>query len=75
VRFLGRSAKARDRDCLRQQQLEALGSRFHRIWSTGWFTRREEYLQPVLQAFQAAVARRCFEEGLASVGAPFAHRG
>lgn len=28
---------ARDRDRLRQQQLEALGWKFHRIWSTEWF--------------------------------------
>jgi len=31
---------ARDRDRLRQQQLEALGWRFHRICSTDWFLRR-----------------------------------
>lgn len=46
---------ARDRDRLRQQQLEALGWCFHRIWSTDWFTRREEEVQRVLQAFEAAV--------------------
>ena len=28
---------ARDRDRLRQQVLEGLGWRFHRIWSTDWF--------------------------------------
>jgi very-short-patch-repair endonuclease len=32
---------ARDRDRLRQQHLEALGWRFHRIWSQDWFHRRE----------------------------------
>ncbi|MFV2197722.1 AAA domain-containing protein [Nocardiopsis sp. LOL_012] len=31
------SASARDRDRLRQQQLENLGWTFHRIWSTDWF--------------------------------------
>jgi very-short-patch-repair endonuclease/DNA polymerase III delta prime subunit len=46
---------ARDRDRLRQQQLEALGWRFHRIWSTDWFLRREEEVQRALQAFQEAV--------------------
>ncbi|MGE0816170.1 MAG: AAA domain-containing protein [Vicinamibacterales bacterium] len=46
---------ARDRDRLRQQQLEALGWRFHRIWSTDWFERREEEVQRVLHAFQQAV--------------------
>jgi hypothetical protein len=47
---------ARDRDRVRQQQLEALGWRFHRIWSTDWFTRREEEVQRTLRAFEAAVA-------------------
>jgi len=39
------SPTARDRDRLRQQQLEVLGWRFHRIWSTDWFMRREEEIQ------------------------------
>lgn len=46
---------ARDRDRLRQQHLEALGWRFHRIWSTDWFMRREEEIQRALQAFERAV--------------------
>jgi very-short-patch-repair endonuclease len=46
---------ARDRDRLRQQQLEALGWRFLRIWSTDWFLRREEEVQRVLKAFEEAV--------------------
>jgi very-short-patch-repair endonuclease len=48
------SAKsARDRDRLRQEILEGLGWRFHRIWSTDWFNnpRREaERLRAVLSA-------------------------
>ena len=32
-----RSQSARDRDRLRQQVLEGLGWRIHRIWSTDWF--------------------------------------
>ena len=47
---------ARDRDRLRQQHLEALGWRFHRIWSTDWFLRREEEVSRALAAFEAAVA-------------------
>jgi very-short-patch-repair endonuclease len=47
---------ARDRDRLRQQQLEALGWRFHRIWSTDWFLRRDDEIKRVLAAFAAAVA-------------------
>ncbi len=38
------SYTARDRDRLRQQQLENLGWRFHRIWSTDWFMRRRRSL-------------------------------
>lgn len=36
---------ARDRDRLRQQQLEALGWRSCRIWSTDWFQRRDEEVE------------------------------
>jgi len=46
---------ARDRDRLRQQQLEALGWRFCRIWSTDWFLRREEEVQRVVKAHEEAV--------------------
>jgi hypothetical protein len=49
------SYTARDRDRLRQQQLENLGWRFHRIWSTDWFMRKEEEIQRALRAFQEAV--------------------
>lgn len=47
---------ARDRDRLRQQQLEALNWRFCRIWSTDWFLRREDEIARVMKAFDAAVA-------------------
>jgi very-short-patch-repair endonuclease len=47
---------ARDRDRLRQQQLEALGWRFHRIWSTDWFLRRQQEIDRAVAAYQAAVA-------------------
>jgi very-short-patch-repair endonuclease len=50
------SYTARDRDRLRQQQLEALGWTFHRIWSTDWFMRRDEEVERAVQAFQKAVA-------------------
>ncbi|MEE9205052.1 MAG: AAA domain-containing protein [Nitrospirales bacterium] len=46
---------ARERDRLRQQHLEALDWRFHRIWSTDWFVRREEEITRALSAYQAAV--------------------
>ena len=47
---------ARDRDRLRQQQLENLGWRFHRIWSTDWYLRRDDEVRRVLAAFEEAVA-------------------
>lgn len=49
------SPTARDRDRLRQQHLEALGWRFHRIWSTDWFLRREDEIERTLTAFQSAL--------------------
>ena len=45
---------ARDRDRLRQQQLESLGWRFHRIWSTDWFLRREQEIDRAVAAAKAA---------------------
>jgi very-short-patch-repair endonuclease len=49
------SPTARDRDRLRQEQLERLGWRFHRIWSTEWFARKDEALARVLAAIEEAV--------------------
>ncbi|MFZ2490270.1 MAG: AAA domain-containing protein [Thermoanaerobaculia bacterium] len=46
---------ARDRDRLRQRQLEALGWRFHRIWSTDWFQTREQEIERAVGAYHAAV--------------------
>jgi very-short-patch-repair endonuclease len=41
---------ARERDRLRQQQLETLGWRFHRIWSTDWFRDPDAEIARVLTA-------------------------
>jgi very-short-patch-repair endonuclease/DNA polymerase III delta prime subunit len=46
---------ARDRDRLRQEQLEALGWKFHRIWSQDWFMRRDEEVKRALEAYRKAV--------------------
>ena len=46
---------ARDRDRLRQEQLERLGWRFHRIWSQDWFTDRKREIDKAVAAYQAAV--------------------
>jgi very-short-patch-repair endonuclease len=50
------SPTARDRDRLRQQQLENLGWKFHRIWSTDWFMRKDEEVNRALAAYQNAVS-------------------
>ncbi len=50
------SPTARDRDRLRQQQLENLGWKFHRIWSTDWFMRKDEEVNRALAAHENAVA-------------------
>lgn len=46
---------ARDRDRLRQQVLEGLGWRFHRIWSTEWFRDPERQADLALEAWRKAV--------------------
>jgi len=50
------SATARDRDRLRQQVLEGLGWRIHRIWSTEWFQKPQSEVQRVLEAVRQAKA-------------------
>lgn len=45
---------ARDRDRLRQQVLEGLGWRIHRIWSTDWFRNPDRELRKVAEAIEAA---------------------
>ena len=48
------SATARDRDRLRQEHLERLGWRFHRIWSTEWFRHRDREIERALNAWRDA---------------------
>lgn len=50
------SATARDRDRLRQDHLERLGWRFHRVWSTDWFRNPEEQLDRIRTAWKEAVS-------------------
>ena len=59
-------------DRLRQQHLEALGWRFHRIWSTDWFMNAGDEIERAMQAYQAAVdaADRQDAAGEASPPAP-----
>ncbi|NLB69810.1 MAG: hypothetical protein GX804_09065 [Lentisphaerae bacterium] len=49
------SATARDRDRLRQEHLQRLGWRFHRIWSTDWFYSREQEINRAICAYNEAV--------------------
>jgi very-short-patch-repair endonuclease len=49
------SLTARDRDRLRQEHLEARGWRFVRIWSTDWFTRRDDETARVLEIYRRAI--------------------
>jgi very-short-patch-repair endonuclease len=49
------SATARDRDRLRQDHLERLGWRFHRIWSSEWFKHREIEVGRVMAAYEEAL--------------------
>lgn len=58
---------ARERDRLRQDILENLGWRFHRIWSTDWFRRREQEILRLAQALDAA--RVAAQQGIAVRGA------
>ncbi|NIG54656.1 DUF3320 domain-containing protein [Chitinophaga sp. Cy-1792] len=49
---------ARDRDRLRQQVLENMGWRIHRIWSTDWFHHPEAELARLEQAIEEAKQAR-----------------
>jgi very-short-patch-repair endonuclease len=49
------SPSARDRDRLRQDQLERQGWRFHRIWSTEWFYDKQASADKAVAAYQQAV--------------------
>lgn len=58
---------ARERDRLRQDVLEHLGWRFHRIWSTDWFYNRAREIERLRQAL--ATARERAEAGISVKGA------
>jgi very-short-patch-repair endonuclease len=49
------SRSARDRDRLRQEQLERHGWRFHRIWSAEWFHDKNACTEKAIAAYHAAV--------------------
>ena len=49
------SLRARDRDRLREQVLEGLGWRLHRIWSTDWFKNPERQLNRAVKEIETAL--------------------
>lgn len=58
---------ARERDRLRQDVLEHLGWRFHRIWSTDWFYNRKAEMERLKMALDAA--RQAAEYAISMDGA------
>lgn len=58
---------ARERDRLRQDILETLGWRFHRIWSTDWFHHRKREIERLRAALERA--RDQIETGIRVRGA------
>lgn len=54
---------ARERDRLRQQILENLGWRFHRIWSTDWWNDATQEIEKVQKAYERALRRASDQEG------------
>jgi len=55
----GRSA--RDRERLRQEVLEGLGWKLHRIWSTDWFRNEQREADRLLNAIEQAIENADFE--------------
>jgi very-short-patch-repair endonuclease len=49
------SGSVRDRDRLRKEHLERLGWRFHRLWSTSWFSDPEGELSKLRTAYDRAL--------------------
>lgn len=49
------SASARDRDRLRQNVLENMGWKFHRIWSTDWFRTPKRQIELLKTAIEEAI--------------------
>ena len=52
------AATARDRDRLRQQVLESLGWRIHRIWSPDWVRFRDREVARLRETLEAAIRNR-----------------
>jgi very-short-patch-repair endonuclease len=57
------SESARDRDRLRQEQLERIGWRFHRIWSSEWFHNKDKAVEKVMAAYERALKTSDWGDG------------
>ncbi|MFW5415597.1 AAA family ATPase [Nocardiopsis sp. CNT-189] len=51
-----RAPSARDRDRLRQEHLERLGWRFHRVWASAWFADPEREAERIADAWRSAAS-------------------
>ena len=55
------SRSARDRDILRQEILQGMGWRLHRVWSTEWFKNKEMSLKILVESVNRAISGRTYE--------------
>ena len=61
---------ARERDRMRQEVLEHLGWKFHRVWSTDWFYRRSEEIERLRKALFNALDERGDQKPMAPEACP-----
>lgn len=61
---------ARDRDRLRQEVLEGLGWRLHRIWSTDWWFEKEREIRRLTEALERAKTASPIEPKVAKATIP-----
>tara|TARA_B110001454_G_scaffold219194_1_gene251354 strand:+ start:106706 stop:111988 length:5283 start_codon:yes stop_codon:yes gene_type:complete len=52
------SKSARDRDRLRQENLEKLGWKIHRIWSTDWFRNERREIESVIRKIESILGNQ-----------------
>ena len=68
-----KARSARDRDRLRQEHLQRLGWRFHRIWSADWMRNPEAETEKIILAWQRAVTD-ADSDGRSQAGEPVTNR-
>lgn len=56
------SRSARDRDILRQEILQAMGWKLHRIWSTEWFKNKEMSTKLMIESVNRAISGKTVKE-------------